>query len=202
MRVCLRVPLYGSAVCTSATCLCVRRRLCLCLCLFVCAEGHDYVIMAIMALCLSLSLSHSAPLSLCACGCSILTLKGACACGHVVIVFLATKWTMHCCSRLRPLCSSQSPPARLKARAHPHHTDRVRDGGYCTIGPSVYGALCMSVVVAPSCDARTYPCVCMCRPPCASGRCGTRVLGHVYASPMCVCLPGAHVSDVFVSSCA
>jgi hypothetical protein len=55
----------------------------------------------------------------------------------------------------------------------------------------VYGELCMSVVVAPSGDARTCTCVCVCRPPCTSGPCGTRILGHVYASPMCVCLPGA-----------
>jgi hypothetical protein len=43
--------------------------------------------------------------------------------------------------------------------------------------------------------------VCVCRPPCASGPCGTHILEHVYASPMCVCLPGAHVSGVSLSSC-
>jgi hypothetical protein len=153
-------------------------------------------------LCAYHSLCYSAPLCVCACGGRILTLRGACACGHVVIVWTTTTLTVHCCSRLRRLCGSQPPHARLKARAHPHHTYRVRDGGYCSIGPCVYMGHCVCLLLLLPLAKHAHVRVCVCRPPCASGPCGTHILGHVYASPMCVCLPGAHESGVSVSSCA
>jgi hypothetical protein len=57
------VPVYGSAVCTSAIRLCVHRRICLCL--SVCAEGHDDVITAMMPVCLSLSVLLGPSLCVC-----------------------------------------------------------------------------------------------------------------------------------------
>jgi hypothetical protein len=104
----------------------------------------------------------SAHLCLCACGGRILTLRGACECGHVVIVWVTITLTLHCCNRFRPLWSSQPPPARLKARAHPHHTDRVTDGGYCSICLCVYMGSCVCPLLLLPLAMHAHVRVCVC----------------------------------------
>jgi hypothetical protein len=191
-------------VCTSAICLCVHRRLCLCLCLClclsVCAEGWDDVT-AFMPVCLSLSHTHGPSLSACArrphrdseggmClwprGCSLDYNNIDAALLQQIQAFLQQPVAARQAEGTRPPSSHRQSQRRWLLQYRP----------VC-----VYGALCMSVVIAPSGDARTCPYVCVPASLCL------RPMRHIHTGT-CVCITkvcvpaGSHVLSVSVSSCA
>jgi hypothetical protein len=202
--VCL--PVYRSAVCTSAICLCVHRRqclcLCLCLCLSVCAEGHDDVITAIVPVCLSLSLLLGPSLCVCVRRPHPDSEGGLCLWprGHSLDrnnIDAALLQQIQAFMR-RPAATRQAEGTRPPS-SHRQCQRRwlLQYRPVCVWG-TAYVCSCCSLWLS----THVSVCMCVCRPPCASDPCGTHILEHVYALPMCVCLMDAYVSGVSISSCA